>query len=280
MRRLVHALLLALAAGGVAAAAAGARPGAITCTDAFSGTARDVVVPAENDCDLSGARITHDLIVEDGAGVFALGLSVGHDVRLAGSDDFEVGGAAVGHDVVVGAGSGLHLERATIGHDLSASAPDTVQTGKNAPASPGGPVRVGHDLRIDGTSGDEFVFDGMCGLDVGHHVRITNRAVTLGIGFGDECAFRGQAPNTIGHDLVFSNDSALVGFFGPSALEIGNNRVGHDLVVTGNTAAPGGFLEVADNVVGHDAICAANDPAPSKEPWDGPNLVAGRNTCG
>jgi hypothetical protein len=282
---LVKALLVA--ALGAATLVAAAPPafsatGDVTCTNgAFSGTARNVTVSGEDGCDLSGATITHNLIIGSETGAFAEGLTVGHDVVLLGADGVELGGATIGHDLTVGPGGGIHLERTTIGHDLVATAPDTVQTGGNAPDSPGGPVRVGHDVFITGTpEGNDFVFDGMCELTVDHDFTMTERSVTLGVGFGDNCAFLGESPNTVGHDLVFTNNSALDGFFGPSALEVGGNRVGHDLIFTGNTAATGGFLEVSDNVVGHDAICANNSPAVgSPEPWDGPNTVGGTNTC-
>jgi hypothetical protein len=253
----------------VGARTAAAEPADVTCTDAFSGTARNVTVSGDNGCDLSGATITHDLIVESETGAFADGLTVGHDVILAGHDGVELGGATIGHDLRSGSAAGMHLERTTIAHDLVASEPSSVQTGHNAPDSPGGPVRVGHDVAINGSPQDEeFVFDGICSLTVGHDFSMTNRAVTLGVGLGDNCVFFGELPNAIGHDLVFSGNAALSGFFGPSALEVGGNRVGHDLVFTNNTA------------VAHDAICAGNDPAPTGDAFDGPNIVGGTNTCG
>jgi hypothetical protein len=156
-----------------------------------------------------------------------------------------------------------------------------VQTGHNAPASPGGPVRIGDDLEINGSpEGFDFLFDGICSANVGHDFRVLDRAVTLGFGIADNCIFFGEQGNTIGHDLVVTGNSALVGPFGPSALEVGGNHVGHDLVFSGNTAEGGGYLEVADNVVGHDAICASNNPDPSGDAFDGPNTVGHRNTCG
>jgi len=159
-------------------------------------------------------------------------------------------------------------------------APDSVQTGRNGPDSPGGPVRIAGDLTITGTPDSDFAFDGLCSLTVGHDVKIVNRTVNFGIGFGDNCG-GGELPNTVGHDLVLTNDSAVSSFFGPSPIEVGGNTVGHDLVFTHNTADPGGYLEVSDNQVAGNAICEANSPAVgSPEPSDGPNVVAGKNTCG
>ena len=281
LRIVLAAALVATVALLVGARTAAAEPADVTCTDAFSGIARNVTVSGDNGCDLSGATITHDLFIESETGAFADGLTVGHDVILAGHDDIEFGGATIGHDLKSGSAAAMHLERTTIGHDLLASEPATVQTGHNAPDSPGGPVRVGHDVAINGSPPDEdFVFDGICSLTVGRNFTMTNRSVTLGIGLGDNCLFFGELPNTIGRDLIFSGNTALSGFFGPSALEVGGNQVGHDLVFTNNTAAPGGYLEVNDNVVAHDAICSGNSPAPTGDEFDGPNIVGGTNTCG
>jgi hypothetical protein len=281
LRIVLAVTLIAAVAPLVAASTAVAGPADVTCTDAFSGIARDVTVTGDEGCDLSGATITRDLIIESETGAFADGLTVGRDVILAGHDGIEFGGATIGHDLKSGTAADMHLERTTIGHDLVASEPSSVQTGHNAPDSPGGPVRVGHDVTINGSPPDQdFVFDGMCSLTVGHDFTMTNRSVTLGVGLGDNCVFRGELPNTIGHDLIFRGNTALSGFFGPSALEVGDNQVGHDLVFTNNSAVPGGYLEVADNIVAHDAICSGNDPAPTGDAFDGPNIVGGTNTCG
>ena len=67
------------------------------------------------------------------------------------------------------------------------------------------------------------------------------------------------------------------GFFGPSALIVGDNHVGRDLVFSNNTAVPGGTLEVSRNVVGRDATCAGNNPAVTV---NGPNSAGRSNTCG
>jgi hypothetical protein len=128
-------------------------------------------------------------------------------------------------------------------------------------------VRVERDLVIQGTPPDnDFVFDGLFRLTVDRNLQITGRSVTLGFTVGGD---------TVGRDLVVTNDSALSGFFGPSFLVVSENSVGRDLIFTGNTAVPGGGLVVSHNVVRRDAICAENDPAPT----DG-NVVGRTNTCG
>jgi len=264
------------------AGSAGA-PGTVTCpqdTQSFSGTAFDLIVPEDGFCTVTNATITHDVILQDDAGIQASQTSIGHNLTTGADGDVRLSQVRVGHDVNGGSDTDYHLELTTIGHDLVAFEPLTVQTGRNSANSPGGPVNVGHDISITGSpDGEDFVFDGFCNLTVGHDLRITNRWVTLGMNVGDTCSGRGVPAIGVGHDLVLTGDSALPGFFGPSALEVGGNNVGHDLVFTGNSAVPGGYLEVADNTVTGDAVCASNTPAPSRDAGDGPNSVGGSDTC-
>jgi hypothetical protein len=252
---------------------AGAESGKAVCTDAFSGTAYNVVVPDDNFCVLSGATITHDLIIGSDAGAGAglaasePGLTVGHDVTLGQESEVDFGATVIGHDLIADTNDSLHLERTTIRNDLVAFQPGTVQTGQVGPDTPGGPVRVEHDFTIQGTPPDnDFVFDGLFNLTVDRNLQISSRSVTLGFTIGGD---------TIGRDLIVTNNSALSGFFGSSSLVVRENSVGRDLIFTGNTAVLGGGLIVTHNVVGRDAICADNDPAPT----DG-NVVARTSTCG
>jgi hypothetical protein len=249
-------------------------------TFVFTGTARDLIVPGGGGCDVLGATILRDVVVEPDSGVWVFETAVGRDLVVGEGSEAFVVASGVGRDVLGRTASRLRLERSTVGHDLVAEEPQTVQTGHVAPETPGGPVRVGHDVLITGSpEGFAFVYDGICELTVGRDFRVVGRSVTLGFGIGDNCARNGLRPNTIGHDLIVTDNTALVGFFGPSALEVGNNRVGHDLVFARNTAVAGGFLEVSDNVVGHDALCYGNDPAPTIGSDAGPNVAGHRNTC-
>jgi hypothetical protein len=274
MKRLAILVLAACAALLIAGLPnAAAVPTTVTCTDAFSGTAVDVIVPDDNFCVLSGATITHDLIIGTDAGAGAglgasePGLTVGYDVTLQHDSEVDFGATAIGHDLIATTNDGLHLERTTIGRDLVAFQPATVQTGQVGPDTQGGPVRVEHDLVIQGTPPDnDFVFDGLFRLTVDRDFQISGRSVTLGFTVGGD---------TVGRDLIVTNDSALSGFFGPSDLVVSENSVGRDLIFTGNTAVAGGALIVSHNVVSRDAICAANDPTPT----DG-NVVGRTNTCG
>ena len=266
--------------------AAGAGPGNVTCTDFFAGTAYDLTVPADNFCELSGATITHDLIVESNAGVGTHdGVTVGHDAIGQTNAEFDTTQLTIGRDLITQTAASLHLgKNTTIGRDLVASQPGTVQTGNACVVEcESGPVKVGRDVLINGSPALPFVFDGICDMTVGRDFRMTGRSVTLGFSIGDEeaCASNGEPPVTVGHDLVVTGNSALSGFFGPSSLDVGNNSVGHDLIFSGNTAVAGGYLEVSDNSVGHDAICTDNSPALSKDdPDDGPNLAGHNNSCG
>jgi hypothetical protein len=282
MAAAVMAACLALPFQGSAAG-----PGDATCQlDAnmegeFTGTARNLIVPEGGFCLVLGATVSRDLIVQPEAGALILDSAVGRDVIGERRSELEIGGTSVGRDLTAGPAAAVRLERTTIGRDVAAKEPTTVQTGHNAPESPGGLVDVGRDVLITGSpEGFAFVFDGICELNVGRDLRITRRAVTLGFGIGDRCADQGRAANTIGRDLIVTDNSALEGFFGPSSIEVGNNSVGRDLVFMDNTAVPGGLLEVSGNLVGDDAICSGNDPAVTQDPADGPNRAGDRNTCG
>jgi hypothetical protein len=262
-------------------AGSAAGPPDIVCpqdTEFFSGTAHNLIVAEDSFCFVLDATITNDLIVNDFGGVVVLNTTVGNDVIAHEGAGVEAGlGTTVGRDLVVqGPRGGVHLEQTTISRDLVASRPETIQTGRNGPDTPGGPVHVGRDVVIDGSPDFAFVFDGLCDLHVARDLRITNRSVTLGIGVGG-CAVNGLPSNTIGRDLIMTGNHALDGFFGPSSLNVGDNDVGRDLVFTGNTAVPGGELTVSGNAVGRDATCASNTPAVVALV---PNAAERSNSCG
>jgi hypothetical protein len=249
--------------------------------------------------EISETSIGNDVVFADFAGADISKTTIGHDVVAAGTDsgagitdssignDFvgqgeesgaEILRSTIGHDMqLLGLGGGTHLESVTIGHDFVASTPQTVQTGHNAPDTPGGPVKVGHDFTIEGSPDLPFVFDNLCNLSVGRDLRITDRSVNLGFGVGGRCVTNGQQADTIGRDLIVTGNSALSGFFGPSSINVDGNYVGRDLVFSDNTAVEGGELEVSGNVVGRDATCAANSPAVTV---NAPNVGGRSNTCG
>ena len=259
----------------------------------------DLIVLDGAGADISGTSVGRDVVFHDFAGADISDTSVAHDVVAAGTGSgADIADSTIGHDFVgqgeesgadilrttighdmrlLGLGGGTHLESVTIGHDFFASTPQTVQTGHNAPDTPGGPVKVGHDFAIDGSPDFPFVFDGLCNLSVGRDLSITNRTVNLGINLGALCAANGQQPNTIGRDLIVTGNSAESGFFGPSSIRVGSNQVGRDLVFSHNTAVPGGTLEVSGNAVDRDATCTANNPAVTV---GAPNIAARSNTCG
>src|SRR5690349_16657429 len=107
-------LLLVAAAGLLSLAAAqgvAADNGKTQCTGTldsfgvFTGTTKDLVVPAGNACAVVGATITHDLIVEKGASVGVDSSSIGHDLKGTGAALVELigytGPIMVGHDVTL-----------------------------------------------------------------------------------------------------------------------------------------------------------------------------------
>jgi hypothetical protein len=302
MKRLVSLVAAAGVCLVVPFTASSAAPAATVCpqdTNAFSGTATTLIVPAGGYCSISNATIAQDLLLQDGAGADLSQVTVGRDMvggqdagagifdttigrnlSLRGGDGgADLGGVRIGHDYLLSDGAGTHAERTTIGHDFVATQPSTVQTGKIDPDSPGGAVNVGHDAVITGSPADNpFVFDGICDLHVGHDMSVTNRTVTLGFGIAPPaCRFNGEGGNTIAHDLVVTGNTAASGFFGASGLRIGDDQVGHDLIFSGNTAVPGGSLEVTNNAVGHDLLCSGNSPAVTVTD---PNSAGHLDTCG
>lgn len=295
-------------AGGAAVALLGATTGSsapapppnVTCsqvTQTFSGTAHDLTVPAEGYCNIENATITDNLIVQhdaggdvtnstiqhdavyaDGAGGDIRGSTIGRNVSYGSDSGGAIFQSTIGYDLSAGTDSGLFIAASQVGHDVTAFQPQSVQTGDISPTDRGN-VRVGHDFVVKGSPGrpdsGAFVFDGICDLSVGNDLTLTNRWVTLGIGLGDNCR-SGVGPVTVDHDLTFSGNDAINGFFGSSSLEVGNVTVGHTLTVTGNSAT--GFVEVADNIVAGDATCRNNTPPASLgESRDGPNSIAGTN---
>jgi len=255
-----HALALAVTCAAVMATAlhgSAAGPAVVTCgatddTSFFTGTARNLIVPAGGFCTVANATIKHDVILQ----------------------------APRAH---------LFIAASRVGHDIDASSPGQIQT-SNVETPDGqtilGPTEVKHDFLIKGSPGPIFAHD-LCDLHVAHDFVVTGAQLNFGLSIGDTDSDEGCSTdaadgrsNTIGHDLVVTNNAALSNpFFGPSGIDVGNNKVGHDLIVNGNTAT--GNLEVSDNVVGHDALCSGNGPAPgTDDPVDGPNVAGHLNTCG
>ena len=142
-------------------------------------------LPRLRRCGHLGHLVAHDVVAAGtDSGADITDSTIGHDFLGQGEESgADILRTTIGHDMrLLGLGGGTHLESVTIGHDFFASTPQTVQTGHNAPDTPGGPVKIGHDFAIDGSPGFPFVFDGLCNLSVGRDLSITNRTVNLGIG--------------------------------------------------------------------------------------------------
>src|SRR5579884_3006989 len=144
-----RSLGVALAAGTVLALGQGTAigsPGDVQCTGAFSGTARDLIVPANTQCIVDGATITHDLIVEQNGA--------------------------------------LAVENTTIGHDLTAHQAQNIETGFGG-GNPG-PVTVGHDVRIQGSDAPSGIAYDVCDTSIKHDLQISQTNVQFEIEVGDK----------------------------------------------------------------------------------------------
>ncbi|HST26163.1 MAG TPA: hypothetical protein VLJ76_09230 [Gaiellaceae bacterium] len=243
-------LLLVAAAGllSLAAAQGGSADSAYMCTGTLddpgfvTGMPKDVVVPPGNACILEGVTVTHDVTVQTGASLGVDNSTIGHDVKADGAAFFEF-----------------------IGYT--------------------GPIHVGHDVVLTGTSPNAQSFGGydICDATIGHDLSITGANVADEIEVGDNgpqdnefCAFPGPQPDSIGHDVTVSNNTA-------GKVDVGNNSIGHDLNVNSNTASTStsdtGGIGVDDNTVNHDATCTGNSPGLTADgPEDGPNHVGHKDT--
>lgn len=79
--------LLSLAAAQGVAAAGGTTQctGTLDNFGVFTGTTKDLVVPAGNACAVVGATIRHDITVEKGASLGVDNSTIGHDVKANGA---------------------------------------------------------------------------------------------------------------------------------------------------------------------------------------------------
>jgi len=239
-------LLLVAAAGMLSLAAAqgvGADNGKTQCTGTldsfgvFTGTTKDLVVPAGNACAVIGATITHDITVEKGASLGIDNSTVGHDVKGTGAALVEfigyTGPINVGHDVT-----------------LTGTSPQAQEYGAYDICD----TTIGHDLSITGA---QLAFE----IEVGD----------VGPQDNEFCSFPGPMPTSVGHDLTVSNNSTGKVDVGNNSvghdLTVSNNTAS---TATGDT----GDIGVDDNTVNHDATCKGNNPGLTADgPEDGPNHV-------
>jgi hypothetical protein len=239
-------LLLVAAAGLLSLAAAqgvAADSGKTQCTGTldspgvFTGTTKDLVVPAGNFCVVDGATITHDLTVEKGASLGLEDSSVGHDVKGTGAALVEfigfTGPISVGHDVT-----------------LTGTSPEAQQYGAYDICD----AAIGHDLTIKGAT---VAFE----IEVGDNGPQDN----------EFCSFPTAMPSSVGHDLEVSNNSAGKVDIGNNSvghdLTVNNNTAS---TASGDT----GDIGVDDNTVNHDATCKGNNPGLTVDGTeDGPNHV-------
>jgi hypothetical protein len=120
--------------------------GSTNCAGPFSGTGKDVVVPAGATCTLvAGTHVTHDLKVNKGGTLIDLGAMVDHDLSADHPVGVQITGGTIGHDLSIDGltgspASGNWVRDTTVGHDLVVqnSATAIIVSGNNA----------GHDLTV------------------------------------------------------------------------------------------------------------------------------------
>lgn len=143
--------------------------GSTTCNGWFTGTGKDVSVPAGAVCHLlAGSSVSHDLVVQPGGLLVADQIDVGHDLKIAGGGGSRVCGSRVGHDLTLESGSGAPIligdgangcaAGNSVDHDLVVQGnADQVDVGNNG---------VGHDLKVqDNKPGGATVRQNTAGHD-------------------------------------------------------------------------------------------------------------------
>ena len=86
-------------------AGSAAGPPDVVCpqdTMTFTGTAHDLIVPAGGYCAVTGATITHDLILQDGAGADVRARASAATSSSANEAGAAIVDSTVGHDIVAG----------------------------------------------------------------------------------------------------------------------------------------------------------------------------------
>jgi hypothetical protein len=219
MKRLIGGALTALLALGIATASASADPGDATCVG---------VAPT---------FVNHDLIVPAGGSCTILF------------------GSTVNHDVIVNAGAQLFDRGATVGHDITASQPQGIVINGGGPAGSG---HVGHDIKVDGVTGQFGVvpFNSVCNNFVGHDVVITNSLASAApwkIGTPGQ-SFCTNGADRVGHDIVIKSNANNVDVSNNAPATLGD--IGHDLGISDNT----GGVTANGNHAGHDCDQDNNHP--------------------
>jgi hypothetical protein len=218
-KRLIGGSLAAIVAMAIATASASADPNDSTCTGVAPTTVNhDLIVPAGGSCTINF-------------------------------------GSTIGHDVIVNSGAQLFDRGATVGHDITASQPQGVLINGGGPAGPG---HVGHDIKVDGVSGQFGIvpFNSVCNNFVGHDVVIQSSLATAApwkIGTPGQ-SFCTSGADRVGHDIVIRNNANNVDVSNNAPATLGD--VGHDLTIVGNS----GGVTANGNHAGHDCSQSNNHP--------------------
>jgi hypothetical protein len=262
----------------------------------FTGTARDLIVPAGGFCQITGATIARDLIQQDESGAEVSHTTVGHDVVFGGEESgADISDSSVGHDVVAaGIDSGAAILRSTIGHDF-------LGLGQGSGADLSG-SRIAHDFKQLGSAGvihmelstighdfyasrPDTVQSGRAGhpansVEVGHDLTIDGSPDPFVFAFDGLCNLH------VARDLTIANRTVNFGIgVGGNCADNGKppNTVGRDLIVTGNTAVPGFFgpssIKVGGNHVGRDLVFTNNTAEAGGSLGVSDNTVGRDATC-
>jgi hypothetical protein len=218
-KRLIGGLAAALLVLAIASASASADPKDVTCT----GTAP--------------ASVGHDLIVPENGSCTILF------------------GSTINHDVIVNDGGQLFDRGATVGHDIKGDEPQGMVINGGGPAGSG---HVGHDIKIDGVSGQFGIvpFNSVCNNFVGHDIVIQNSLASAApwkIGTPGQ-SFCTNGADRVGHDIVIENNANNVDVSNNAPATLGD--IGHDLGISDNT----GGVTANGNHAGHDCKQEDNHP--------------------
>jgi hypothetical protein len=199
--------------------ASAAAPPPTVCDQGFSGLPagiyRDVVVPPGAFCQLqgTGAIVTNNVVVEEGAEYWGLGNIVLHDVIGHKPLDIKVMyGASVGHDVRVNGATRYVYIGETDGN--------------------GRPTTIGHDVEITNSKG----LDAFAAIGIGS-ATIVGNDVTVDHNTGD---YVNVDAAHIGRNLLVTRNYPW------SSTDVSDNFVGNNLKVRDNI----GPVTVSNNTVG------------------------------
>ncbi len=164
------------------------------------------------------------------------------------------------HDTITGKvkvdeGGSLDMKASSTGDNVEAKKPASLVVRNGS--------TIGHDLKVDGTTGDAsafgFGYNLICNTTIGHDMVVQNSTSDAPWMIGTLLSHGGPCvkSNAIGNNAKIQENAAAVDFSdnnpadGPGS---GNGGVGHDLTVAKNS----GDITANNNLVGHNAVFQDN----------------------